>query len=203
MKTIVSFLAMLLLALAMPSRAAPAAGVGGIGEDRLLCNLHITAAVHESTRFTDDGATHLVWEDSLGRRTRAELRADGAVVLRLPDGRVKHHPPSTRLPSEQQVARVERVLAAYRERGVDLVGRRFIDPAAAPAPTPPDSGSRWDNRDGIWVIVDACEKAERAARDTCTFECGQEGMTGFYKPGECGAGSSCSCGYVLGGPATL
>lgn len=195
MKTFISFIAVLLLAGAAPTRAAPGDGPVETGDGPLECLLHITAALHEQTRFTPDGATHLVWEDSLGRRTRAELHAGGAVVIYLPDGRIQRHAPSTRVPTTDDVERIDRVLAAFWERRVDLVGRRYLAEGEGGSRPSAITERVWDNRDGVWTLIDACEKAELAARNNCAYDCAQEGMGNTYKSGECGAGSSCTCVY--------
>lgn len=200
MRTSILILATALLAAALAPPAASASGPLEAAEGPSACVLHFSTALPGATRFTDDGSTHLVWEDSLGRRTEAELRVGGDIVMRLPDGRVEHHAASGRAPGPGQLERIGRVLAAYRAQGVDLEQRRYVPPTYEEQPrdehapdTPETNG--WNNAEGVWNLVDVCEKAERTARDNCSFECSQDGMTGFYTPGECGIGSSCMCGY--------
>lgn len=200
MRTSILIAATVLLAGLFAAPAAPASVPLEPTEGPSACMLHFSNALPDETRFTDDGSTHLVWQDSLGRRTEAELRVGGDIVLRLPDGRVEHHAASGRLPTDEQLERIRRVLRAYRAQGVDLEQRRYVpptyeeEPRDEHAPEGPVTDG-WNNAEGVWNIVDVCEQIERAARTACTFECAQEGMTGFYTPGECGAGSSCLCAY--------
>lgn len=198
MKAIILAAAAALLAGSVAARAAPTPGPLEDAEGPTRCVLHFSTALPEATRFTPDGSTHLVWEDSLGRRTEAELRIGGDVVLRLPGGVVQHVPASKQPPTEEQIELTRRVVAIYRERGVDLPGRRF-NLAGGPFDPPPDPEDTpvWDNAAGVWTLGDVCANAERLARANCSWECGQDGMTGFYEPGQCGVGSSCVCGYEV------
>lgn len=198
MKAIILVAAAALLAGPVVARAAPTPGPVEDTEGPLRCMLHFSTALPEATRFTPDGSTHLVWEDSLGRRTEAELRSGGDVVLRLPGGLVQHVPASKRLPTEGELELTRRMVSMFRERGVDLPGRRFLA-SGGPFEPPPDPEDQpvWSNAEGIWTLGDVCANAERLARANCTWECSQDGMTGFYTPGECGVGSSCWCGYEV------
>ena len=213
MKTINLLAILALLAGAATVRAAALPVLADAGPEPVACILHLSAAIPDATRFTDDGSTHLVWEDSLGRRSGAELRADGGVVLTLADGSVRHLPPNPRLLTEAERERMQRVLAYYRDEGVDLVARRFL-PSDEVIPTmhsrDPDEGEDEDGGEGkggslpgVWQLWEACEKAETANRNNCSFECGEAGMQGFYKAGNCGAGSSCTCGYTADRMRTL
>lgn len=168
-----------------------------IDEAPVQCLLHFTAALPGETRFGDDGSTTLAWEDSLGRRSQARIAADGALVLTLPDGGVLEYPAQARLPTREELMQLDEVVAAYWAQGVDLVGRRMLSPQQAQVRPPDEPDKVWDNAQGIWVLIDACEKAERQSRNNCQWDCASEGMSNIYRPGQCGAGSACTCVYEV------
>ena len=195
MKTHRLFLAAAVFAVASLAQAAPPAGLPASPGAPLQCLLHFSSALPGETRFGDDGSLTLAWEDNLGRRSQARIAADGGVVLTLADGRQQRYPAQPRVPTAEELARLDRIVAAYWEQGVDLVGRRLLTPRESDIRPASESEKVWDNAQGIWILVDACEKAERQARDACGYDCASEGMQSTYRAGQCGAGSSCTCFY--------
>ena len=197
MKTPRSLLLAAALAAAPLAQAVSLDDPSMAGEPPVHCLLHFSTALPEATRFGADGSTTLAWEDSLGRRSETRINADGGLVLHLPDGRVQSYPPQPRVPSEAELAQLDRVVASYWEQGVDLVGRRLLSAQESEVRPAAEPDRVWDNAQGIWVLIDACEKAEREARDSCRWGCAAEGMSNIYRPGQCGAGAACTCVYEV------
>ncbi len=158
--------------------------------------LTVTSAVPEATEFPDDGSTVLVWEDSDGRRSKAEIAADGHIRLHLPGQAVREYPPRPRLLTALEEARVGVILDHYYELGVDLENRR----ARRPADPPRRRAMRGGGGIGpliVWMIFDACMTAEKGRQNACMEECAAIGMSAHYRSGVCGAGSTCACVYVV------
>lgn len=195
MKTICLMFAATTLLAASLARAAPAPGPVETGEAPLGCLLHFTSAVPEATRFGDDGSLVLAWEDSLGRRSRAEIGADGRMVLHLPEGDVLRLSPPARVLTVDERLRLDGIVAAYWRLGVDLVGRRHLSEAETEHRPSGSPSMVWDNQNGIWLMLEACEELERRARANCSAGCATEGMGSLFRSGECGAGASCTCVY--------
>ncbi|GAB2650912.1 hypothetical protein [Arenimonas aestuarii] len=181
--------------------AAGALAFPGTGDETIerppgAALLTITSAMPELTAFPDDGSTHLVWEDSAGRRSKAEILADGTVRLHLPGDPVRQIPPRPRLLSLSEEQRVNLILDYYYENGVDLENRRMRRPSDPPRRRLVRGGG------GIgplivWMIADACITAEKGRQNACLEECASIGMSAHYRSGICGAGSTCACVYVV------
>lgn len=157
--------------------------------------LTINSAVPEATAFPDDGSTHLVWEDSAGRRSKAEIAADGTVRLHLPGEPVQVHPPKPRQLSLSEQTRVDLILDYYYENGVDLENRRPRRPSDPPRRVAMRGGGIGPLI--VWMIFDACMTTEKGRQNACIEECASMGMSAHYRSGICGAGSSCTCVYVV------
>lgn len=158
--------------------------------------LTITSALPEQTAFPDDGSTHLFWEDSAGRRSKAEILADGSIRLYLPGEPARHYGPRPRLLTPAEQATVDQVLDYYYANGVYLEQRRARRPSDPPRRTSMRGGG------GIgplifWMIADACMTAEKGRQNACMEECASIGMSAHYRSGICGAGSTCACVYVV------
>lgn len=158
--------------------------------------LTINSAVPEATAFPDDGSTHLVWEDSLGRRSKAEIAADGSMRLYLPGQPMRQYPPRPRLLTLSEETRVNLILDYYYENGVDLENRRSRRPSDPPRRTAMRGGGGLGPLI-VWMIFDTCLNAEKGRQNACIEECASIGMSAHYRSGICGAGSTCTCVYVV------
>ncbi|WP_374602249.1 hypothetical protein [Arenimonas sp.] len=158
--------------------------------------LTVTSAVPEATEFPADGSTHLVWEDSGGRRSRAVIAIDGSLRLYLPGEGVREFPPRPRILTAQEEARANLILDHYYEHGVDLQNRRARRPADPPRRTVMRGGGGLGPL-VVWMIFDACLTAEKGRQNACLEECASIGMSAHYRSGVCGAGSTCACVYVV------
>lgn len=158
--------------------------------------LTITSVIPGDTVFPDDGSTHLVWEDSAGRRSKAEILADGSVRLHMPDEPVRVYPPRPRLLSLEEETRVNLLLDYYYENGVYLEERRARRPSDPPRRTYVRGGGGLGPL-VVWMLADACITAEQRRQAICFEECAAIGMSAHYRGGFCGAGSTCACVYVV------
>ena len=158
--------------------------------------LTITSAVPEATAFPDDGSTHLVWEDSAGRRSKAEILVDGSIRLFLPGEPVRQYGPRPRLLTSAEQASVDQVLDFYYANGIYLENRRTRRPSDPPR-RPMMRGGGGIGPLIVWMIADACMTAEKGRQNACMEECASIGMSAHYRSGICGAGSTCACVYIV------